>query len=60
MAKQVVFILMAIHFAKAVAVEPTIKPPPDLSNRQISPPDNVIGYVNFGGSCNYIRIPVNF
>jgi hypothetical protein len=60
MAKRVVFILMAIPFAKAVAVEPTITPPPDLSNSQISTPDNVIGYANFGGSCNYIRIPVNF
>lgn len=60
MAKRAVFILMAILFAKAVAVEPTITPPPDLSNRQISTPDNVIGYVNLGGSCNYIGILVNF
>jgi hypothetical protein len=60
MAKRVVFILIGILFAKVVAVEPTITPPPDLSNRQISAPDNVIGYVNFGDSCNYIGIPVNF
>jgi len=61
MAKRVVFILMAILFAKAAAAEPTVTPPPDLSNRQISStPDNVIGYVNFGGFCNYIGIPINF
>jgi hypothetical protein len=62
MAKRVVSILAAILlFAKAVTVEPTITPPPDLSNRQISStPDDVIGYVNLGGSCNCIGIPVNF
>jgi hypothetical protein len=61
MAKRVVFILAAILlFAKVLAFESTTTSPPDLSNRQISStPDDVIGYVNLGGSCNYIGTLVN-
>jgi hypothetical protein len=50
-----------ILFGKAMAVNPSITPPPNLSNRQISSPaDSTVGYVNLGGSCKYIAIPVNF
>jgi hypothetical protein len=61
MAKPVIFLLIPILLSvKAVAVEPTITPPPDLKNRQTSStPDELIGYVNLGGYCKYIGIPTS-
>jgi hypothetical protein len=59
MAKRVLFLLIAMIFsAKAVAVEPTITPPPELKNRQASSTSGgLIGYLNLGGYCKHIGIP---
>jgi hypothetical protein len=58
MAKRALFLLIAISLsAKAVAVEPTITPPPELKNRQTSSTSGgLIGYLNLGGDCKYIGI----
>jgi hypothetical protein len=60
MSQKLVLALVATFlFAVAVAVDPTITPPPDLKNRQTSSTIlGLIGYVNLGGYCKYIGIPV--